>query len=158
MLSRPHRTSSPPRRSFLAALVLLLLLAEAASAQTVQWIRQFGSSDVDIAYGVAVNSSGVYVVGYTIATLPGQTSAGSTDAFIRKYDSSGNVVWTRQFGTQGFDQAFAVAVDSTGVYVAGLTNGSLPRPEQRRRHRRLPAQVRHRRQRRMDAPVRQQRK
>src|SRR3989304_644994 len=40
---------------------------------------------------------------------------------------SGQVVdWTRQFGTSSFDVAYAVAVDGSGVYVAGRTDGTLP--------------------------------
>jgi uncharacterized protein (TIGR03437 family) len=61
----------------------------------------------------------VYVVGTTYGTLPGQTNAGGEDAFVRKYDWSGNELWTRQFGTSRVDFAGGVAVDSTGVYIGG---------------------------------------
>src|SRR5262249_45987744 len=56
--------------------------------------------------------------------FPGQTSADQADAFVRKYDASGNELWTRQFGTAGIDVAHAVAADATGVYVAGVTDGA----------------------------------
>jgi uncharacterized protein (TIGR03437 family) len=108
------------------AVLLLAMLPAAVSAQTVQWIRQFGSFDADLGNAVAANSTGIYVAGYTLATIPGGNPAGNTDAFLRKYDASGNIVWTQQFGTPGFDQATAVAVDSTGVYVAGLTADDFP--------------------------------
>jgi autotransporter-associated beta strand protein len=90
------------------------------------WTRQFGSSDSDAAVGVAVSASGVYVVAQTHGTLPGQASAGDWDVFVRKYDADGNELWSRQFGSAGEDDAFAVAADATGVYVAGDTNGALP--------------------------------
>ena len=93
---------------------------------TEQWTRQFGSTTDDGAYGVAVDSTGVYVVGYIYGTLPGQTSAGFADAYVRKYDANGNIIWTRQFGSTTDDGAGGVAVDSTGVYVVGRTNGALP--------------------------------
>ena len=95
-------------------------------AGTEVWTRQFGSSSSDSASGVSVDTSGVYVAGLTCGTLPGQTSAGSCDAFVRKYDSAGTEAWTRQFGSSSFDQVVGVSVDSSGVYVAGLTCGSLP--------------------------------
>src|SRR5207245_9673810 len=60
---------------------------------------------------------------------PGQTSLGSVDAFVRRYNVDGNVSnvsWTQQFGTSGYDYASGVAVDATGVYVAGTTSGSFP--------------------------------
>ncbi len=95
---------------------------------SLPWERQFGTSDYDYAYGVAVDGSGnVYVAGFTRSTLPGSTSAGSDDAFVRKYAPDGILLWTRQFGTSRPDYARAVAVDGSGnVYVAGYTGGTLP--------------------------------
>jgi len=90
------------------------------------WTRQFGTSEEDEVRGVAVNPSGVFVAGYTRGTLPGKTSAGGADAFLRKYDMYGGLKWTRQFGTYADDAAFGVAVDSSGIYVAGETYGTFP--------------------------------
>ena len=95
------------------------------------WARQFGTPDVDTAAGVAVDSAGnIYIAGDTLGSLPGQTSAGSYDAFVRKYDPNGKEIWTRQFGTPlpDVDTAAGVAVDSAGnIYIAGTAFGSLPR-------------------------------
>ena len=46
------------------------------------WTRQFGTSGTDEAHGIAVGSSGVYVVGRTLGSLPGQTGqeSGSSSA------------------------------------------------------------------------------
>lgn len=96
------------------------------SSSNVLWTRQFGSSDFDTALAVALDASGTYVAGRTEGTLPGETSAGSVDAFLRKYDPTGNVSWTRQFGTSAADWADGLAVDSSGAYVAGLTGGTFP--------------------------------
>ena len=76
----------------------------------------------------------MYVVGdIQQGALPGQTSLGDADAYLRKYDGQGNELWTQQFGTprqpgaQGEDQASDVAVDGAGnVYVVGFTFGSIP--------------------------------
>ena len=115
---------------YFVAFFASIALPTPARTQTIQWTRQFGSADEDGASGVAVDTTGVYVIG-TVGViiggaLPGQTSSGGMDAFVRKYDPMGNVVWTRQFGSRGTDEAIAVAVDATGVYVAGDTNGTLP--------------------------------
>jgi len=93
-----------------------------------QWTRQFGGGGADIASGVAVGPGGdLYVVGTTSSTLPGQTSAGSFDAFIRRYNAAGEEVWTRQFGTPPGDNARRVTVDPNGaVLVVGSTEGALP--------------------------------
>jgi hypothetical protein len=94
----------------------------------VLWTRQFGSANSDAAYSVRVGSDGsVLVAGYTLGTLPGESSAGGQDGFVRKYDAAGNVLWTRQFGTVSSDLARSVSVGSDGsVLVAGFTNGALP--------------------------------
>jgi len=55
----------------------------------VIWTWQFGSAAFDLPYGIFVNATGIYVTGYTLGTLPGQTNAGGADAFVRKYDPSG---------------------------------------------------------------------
>ncbi|MBI4310832.1 MAG: SBBP repeat-containing protein [Chloroflexi bacterium] len=92
------------------------------------WTRQFGSGQDDYGYGVAADSFGnVYVAGWTGGTLPLQASAGGADAFLRKYDASGNVVWTSQFGTSGNDAGYSVSADNFGnVYIVGYTSGALP--------------------------------
>ncbi len=95
----------------------------------VLWTDQFGTSSFDQALAVAIadNTSAVVVVGYTRGSLEGtNTSPGVDDVFVRKYDNSGNVLWTDQFGTSSSDQALAVAVDSDyNILVAGQTFGSL---------------------------------
>ncbi|MGH8649468.1 MAG: hypothetical protein ACREUP_09210, partial [Burkholderiales bacterium] len=96
-----------------------------------QWTRQFGASNVDEALAIASDGTSIYVVGaLELGALPGQTAAGGVDAFVRKYDASGNEQWTRQFGTADGEHAYGVAVDASGVYVAGRTNGALAQPAQ----------------------------
>lgn len=117
------------RRYFFVSLFTLLVataLPWSAAAQTVHWIRQFGTAGANQARGVAADATGIYVVGSIPGALPSQTSAGGNDAFVRKYDANGGELWTRQFGTARADDALGVAVDSSGVYVAGRTEGTLP--------------------------------
>ena len=54
----------------------------------------------------------------------------ASDIFLTKYDSDGNQLWTRQFGTrpsfENDDVLTSIVVDPLGgVYVAGYTSGSL---------------------------------
>jgi fibronectin type 3 domain-containing protein len=83
------------------------------------WTRQFGTSGHDMAYGIDVTNSGVYVAGQVGDSLPGQTSAGYDDAFIRRYDIDGNEVWTHQFGTTDYDAAWGIEAHTSGLYGAG---------------------------------------
>jgi len=79
------------------------------------------------ANAVAVDVSGnVYTAGSTTGGLDGNTLAGTMDLFLTKYDASGNKVWTRQLGVFGAaTQANSLAVDGSGIYVAGSTTGGL---------------------------------
>jgi hypothetical protein len=92
------------------------------------WTRQFGGGGADIAAGVAVDPGGdVSVVGTTSSTLPGQVAAGSFDAFIRRYNTAGEEVWTRQFGAPGGDNARRVTLGpERRVLIVGSTEGALP--------------------------------
>ena len=92
------------------------------------WLRQFGSEVSDAAFGVAASSAGVYVVGETWSALPGKTSLGWTDAFIRMYDTEGVEQWTRQFGSALHDVAGAVALRARSLYVTGSTEGAFVKP------------------------------
>jgi uncharacterized protein (TIGR03437 family) len=87
------------------------------------WARRFATSNADAIVSLAVDQGAVYAAGSTGRALPGQCKAGGTDVFVRKYDSGGVELWTRQFGTSGYDSAGNLAVDSTGVYLSGGVRG-----------------------------------
>ncbi len=93
---------------------------------TLIWTRQFGTSGTDEPRGLAADGSGAYVAGLTDGTLPGQVNAGSQDAFLWKFDGSGNDAWTREFGTSATDIANGVAITGSHVYVVGYTQGTFP--------------------------------
>ncbi len=109
-----------------AVFVVAMAAVVALAAGDVQWTRQFGSPAFDAANGVALDGTGAYVTGHTLGALPSQASSGPPDAFVRKYDPSGNELWTRQFGTAVADLGIKLAADGTGVYVTGWTLGALP--------------------------------
>lgn len=86
--------------------------------------------------GVAVDASGnVYTTGiffetadFDVANVTAGdtlTSAGDADVFVSRHDSAGNLVWVRQMGGAGFDQAGEVVLDDIGnVYTAGSFMGT----------------------------------
>jgi len=52
------------------------------------------------------------------------TNAGSSDVFILKYNSAGNVIWAARAGSTGNDIGYAIATDAgSNVYVAGNYTG-----------------------------------
>ena len=94
---------------------------------TSLWTKQLGTSSSDGGSGVTTDSSGnVYVTGYTLGGLDGNTNSGSYDMFLVKYNSSGTKQWTKQLGSSGWDWGNGVTTDSSGnIYVTGYTNGGL---------------------------------
>ena len=119
---------------WMPAIAGALLLSACGGAEetptegTVAWTREFDSEGAAMAVHVAAGPNGnVYVAGMTGAALAGQVNAGGSDAFVRRYDSTGQEVWTRQFGTEVSDIARLVWTDPMGnVYVGGGTEGALP--------------------------------
>ena len=105
-----------------------IFLVKYDSSGTKQWTKQLGTSKGDHGNGVTTDSSGnIYVTGYTIGLenyigLDGNTSLGSLDIFLVKYNSSGTKQWTKQFGTSSMDEGTGVTTDSSGnIYVTGST-------------------------------------
>ena len=90
------------------------------------WTQQLGTSEYDGSEGVATDSNGnVYLSGYTGGSFDGTPNAGISDAWVAKYDGQGNLLWTQQLGTSGYDGSEGVATDSNGnVYLSGYTGGS----------------------------------
>jgi hypothetical protein len=104
-----------------------LFLVKYNSSGTKQWTKQLGTSSNESGKGVATDSSAnVYVTGGTLGSLDGNSSAGLSDLFLVKYNSSGTKQWTKQLGTSSYEYAGGVAIDSSAnVYVTGYTDGSL---------------------------------
>ncbi len=103
-----------------------VFLAKYDPSGVMLWTRQIGTSDEDRGRDVAVDSAGsAFISGSTQGSLGGP-NAGRDDAFLARYDASGTLLWTRQFGTSMYDYGNAVALDSAGnVYISGITWGSL---------------------------------
>ena len=92
------------------------------------WSSQFETSIAQRAVGVAVDQSGdVIVAGDVVGAMAGQRRLGMRDGFVRKYTSSGAVLWTSQFGTSRDDSVQGVVVDaSANVLVVSNSEESGP--------------------------------
>lgn len=91
----------------------------------LDWVRQFGTASTDSAEAVAAGVDAVYVVGATAGSIEGQRTAEEADAYVQKYDTSGRLQWTRQFGTDAADRAHAAVEADGSIYVVGTTGGVL---------------------------------
>ena len=94
----------------------------------VLWTEQFGTSENDYIQSSSIDGStgNIVVVGKTGGDLDG-VNAGSWDSFLRMYDSNGNELWTKQFGTSENDQLLTSSIDTSNgnIIVAGRTEGDL---------------------------------
>ena len=102
----------------------------------LEWGTYYGpDSSNSYFYDVlADKSEAVYACGLTYAATEIATSGafqttlgtgGSTDAFLVKFDSSGNRVWATYYGGTGGDWGAALAEDAYGyVYMAGMSNST----------------------------------
>jgi len=82
---------------------------------TLIWSRTSDpSAGDDAAYGVAVDGSGIYVVGY-------DSYVGDDEWRIEKRSlTNGDLIWsTTSNPSPDYDEAFGVAVDGSGIYVVG---------------------------------------
>ncbi len=93
------------------------------------WVKQFGTAEDDEAYSLYIDKSdNIFISGYTDGNLGG-TNAGSYDAWVAKYDQSGNQIWITQFGTSDRDELYGIVADEKGnLYATGITQGSLGSP------------------------------
>jgi hypothetical protein len=88
--------------------------------------KQFGSkADEYCLNHVADQQGNIYIPGKTTGNMDGQ-NAGMNDGFITKMDSLGNIIWTRQFGTEADEDILWSAIDNKGcVYITGSTQGAM---------------------------------
>lgn len=105
------------------------------STKLMVYRTYLGGSQYDIAYDIAIDSSGnAYVTGETQSEnfpissgdVHQPTYAGGTDGFVTKLNSTGSaLVYSTFLGGLGLDRGQGIAVDSSGyAYVTGETNSS----------------------------------
>ncbi len=94
---------------------------------TVKASQEFGGSGGSISLHASVTDGdgNVYAVGSTSGDLDGQVVKGESDIFLRKYDSTGRLLWSKLLGAAESAEGFALASTGDGVVVAGKMTGDL---------------------------------
>jgi len=106
------------------------------SSGTLLWARTWGGAEGnEQAFGLYLDSSGnILVSGFYRGTVdfdpgPGvdeHTGAGLLDNFLLKFDSSGNLVWSRAWGGVDWDKCYSIALDASGnIYLTGWFYGAV---------------------------------
>jgi hypothetical protein len=99
-------------------------------AGNLVWTRQIAPGDLlgDATVVAVDKSKNVYVAGTTSQSLfapNADTTVDWGDVFVAKYDPSGNLIWGRQFGTDGIDEPNRLAIDDTGnVALTGILDAN----------------------------------
>jgi hypothetical protein len=103
-----------------------IFLTKFDSSGNQLWSRQLGTSTTESSSGMCASPAGsLYFVGSSYGNLGG-TNAGFGDAIVAKYDSAGNLLWTRELGSSVEDAAFGVCADAAdNVFITGYTDGNL---------------------------------
>lgn len=85
------------------------------------------SSGTTTAQATAVDANGdVYVVGNATGNFGTEINQGSQDAYLSKYDSAGNLLWTQMLGSAGSASGYSLALNPNGgVVVVGSTTSQL---------------------------------
>ncbi len=79
------------------------------------------------AAATVVDSSGnVYMLGNATGDFGSQLNQGDQDAYLSKYDSAGNLIWTKLLGSAGTADGASMALNpSGGVTIVGSTTAKL---------------------------------
>ena len=108
-----------------------------SSLGTRQWVRRGGGTGFDEGKDITVDSNGdFYITGFFVLTANFNTpwasgsneliSAGSSDIFVIKYNTSGGLLWRqRGGGTQNDFGEAIVRRGITNVFVTGYYNGTI---------------------------------
>ncbi|MHA1821217.1 MAG: fibronectin type III domain-containing protein, partial [Promethearchaeota archaeon] len=83
------------------------------------WTRTWGGAGDDVGYGIAFDSNNnIFITGAT-----NSYGAGAADMFLLKYNSNGNLLWTRTWGGAGDDWGIDIMFDSNNnIFITGITN------------------------------------
>jgi hypothetical protein len=112
-------------------------LAKFSGNGTLLWATYFGGPETENSMGIDVNDAGqVFICGQTLSSSgiassgAYQTSiSGAADAFLTKFGSNGNLLWSTYYGGTSTDILNAIAVDGNGmINVIGNSNSPIVFP------------------------------
>jgi hypothetical protein len=95
-----------------------IFLAKFSSNGNVIWAKSFGGSDHDFNSQISIdNNDNIYQTGdFTSLTMNIGTNSinnsGEYDAYICKFDTNGNELWSKSYGGPGFDYGNTITIDN----------------------------------------------
>jgi hypothetical protein len=86
----------------------------------VVWQRTYGTTGLDGIYDVKTTPDN----GYIVAGSADWGGSGSSDAWVMKLDSAGNIVWQKLYGGSGVDEVESIEMTADGGYIAAGSTSS----------------------------------
>ena len=113
--------------------MLACTIASTGQTQNWLWTKASGGGNSEEGQNVATDHNGnVYITGFfaSPAITFGSfvlTNSGVNDAYLAKYDSTGNVLWAVKIGNSGDDKSYGICTDKNNnvIIVGNFTSGSL---------------------------------
>jgi hypothetical protein len=102
-----------------------IFISKFAPSGDLIWAKQFGGTGDDYARGIDTDASGnIYVSGVFSNSIDFDglilTAAGSSDIFLIKMDSNGNIIWGKKIGNNGAEEGCEIEVNEIGeVFITG---------------------------------------
>ncbi|PKL31628.1 hypothetical protein CVV43_02015 [Candidatus Saccharibacteria bacterium HGW-Saccharibacteria-1] len=98
-------------------------IAKYSSEGNLSWVKTWGGVSTDHGYGIVQTSDGGYAItGYTYSF-----TAGNSDMFLARFDVSGNVLWSKTWGSASADIGNSLSQTGDGGFVVtgytGLGSG-----------------------------------
>jgi hypothetical protein len=100
------------------------------TAGNYQWTKTFGGSSSVGINAIAIDSvNNIITAGYYLGTVDfdpsmatsNSTSNGNSDAFIQKFDSTGNLLWNKTYGGNGSENNNEVHIaNQSHIYITGF--------------------------------------
>ncbi len=120
------------RLYFITLLFVVFLKDIKAQAPQWNWVRSVNGSMNESASSIATDSrNGVYVYGnftsptITIGTIT-LNNIGGSDIYVTKYDTTGNVIWAKSFGSVGLETSSVITTNRAGeIIISGSFNNSI---------------------------------
>lgn len=98
----------------------------------IEWNKQLGTEGWDSGDSITVDDENfIYITGIIHGDLDGNENGGGicnlglpcSDLFLTKYNSVGEKIWSKQWGTNTNDSARFIISKNGFIYIAGVTNG-----------------------------------
>ena len=88
-----------------------------------RWLKTLNSPAYDSATSAVLIDETIYLCGFSFGSLINSTSREDTDIFVAALSLTGELLWVREYGSEGDDSPVRIVSVPQGLIVAGYTNG-----------------------------------